>query len=103
MKPITIRIAGEGDCFPGSFIVEQDGRMAPGMTWDEMLGQIAALTLDAGRVWERIALHGGGRGGLYRMETPEESKAWLERHSAPPRGDEGKDIRFITIDEGGGP
>ena len=69
MKPITIRIAGPDEQFPGSFIVEQGGHYADGLGWDEMLGQIVALTMRVPEVRDRISRFGPG---LYSMETPEE-------------------------------
>lgn len=71
MKPITIRIAGEDEKFPGAFVVEQDGRHHDGLGWDEMLGQVVSLTFAS--VQDRIARWGGN--GLYPMKTAEE---WAE-------------------------
>lgn len=68
MEPIRIRIAGEGDHFPGSFVVEQGDRHHDGLGWDEMLGQVVSLTY--AQVAGRIARWGGN--GLYPMKTSEE-------------------------------
>lgn len=100
MKPITIRIAAPGEPYAGSFIVEQDGRMAMGLAWDEMLGQIAALTID--QMILRMTRHGRGsdQAGIYDMETPEEISAKAERHAEihaernanPPTNDDEPDF-----------
>lgn len=67
MKPITIRMAEPGELGSNTFYVEQDGKTAVALSWDEMLGQIAALTLNDA-VRDRIHRYGG----LYRMQTAED-------------------------------
>lgn len=79
MKPITIRIESDDGEFPGTFTVEQDGKLNNGLCWDEMLGQIAALTIPS--VAGRIRQHGGA---LYPMRTEEDWKA-LQRASEERR------------------
>ena len=74
MKPITIRMAKPGELGSDTFYVEQDGKVAVALSWDEMIGQVAALTLNKA-VRERIDRYGG----LYRMQTPEELSAERER------------------------
>lgn len=74
MKTITIRIASEGEPFPGAFVVEQDGKHHDGLGWDEMLGQVVSLTFD--NVKDRIARWGGN--GLYPMKT---SAEWEEERN----------------------
>ncbi|WP_199086033.1 hypothetical protein [Bosea sp. ASV33] len=75
MKAITIRIADENEQFPGSFVVEQDGKHHDGLGWDEMLGQIVSLTYLS--VQGRIARWGGH--GLYPMKSAEEWRSERER------------------------
>ncbi len=86
MKPITIRIAGEDERFAGSFIVEQDGRYADGMGWDEMLGHVIALTLRSENVRNRLSRTSPG---LYEMMTPEEHEAAERRAQERRIGREG--------------
>lgn len=78
MNPITIRIAREDeeDLHPGTFLVEQDGKMAIALNWDEMLGHVVALTMRAPFAAARIAAYPPG---LYRMDTPEQIAAERER------------------------
>lgn len=68
MRRITI-IVDDSGCFD----VEEDGKICDGLCWDEMLGQIAMLTIPVGRV---------GKG--YAMRTPEE---WIEHRNRlfPPK------------------
>lgn len=78
MKAITIRIAAEGEPYAGSFMVDQDGKTAVALGWDEMLGQIAAMTI--GHARHRIESYGGESGGIYRMQSPEEIAASEARY-----------------------
>ena len=75
MKPITIRIASADEFYPGSFVVEQDGKLHEALAWDEMLGQVVSLTF--GQVQQRIARWGNN--GLYPMKTPAEWQAEHDR------------------------
>lgn len=52
----------------GGFEVRRDGLTTGELTWDEMLGQVAAMTLPDHK-----------RGGLFRMETDAERAARHER------------------------
>lgn len=70
MKPITISIESEDGEFPGTFVVEQDGKSTNGMAWDELLGQIASMTFPA--VATRIQQNGGA---IYPMRTQEDWEA----------------------------
>lgn len=67
MKPITITFGGVPE-YPRGFDVEQDGKVCNGLAWDEMLGQVITLTLQA---------QAGGR--AYPMKTPEEWQAERDR------------------------
>lgn len=49
-------------------VVDEAGRCCDGLSWDEMLGQVAMLTMPACRL---------GKG--FRMQTPEE---WANERSA---------------------
>jgi hypothetical protein len=60
-RTITITY-NPGSC--GGWDVEENGKTCDGLCWDEMLGQIAAMTVPPGRV---------GHG--YPMRTPQE---WVE-------------------------
>ncbi len=68
MKPITITF-GTAPEYPRAFDVEQDGKVCNGLAWDEMLGQVITLTLQA---------QPGGR--AYLMKTPAEWQAERDRH-----------------------
>lgn len=57
MRAITIEI-DDGNNFD---VVDEQGRRCNGLAWDEMLGQVAVLTIPIGRV---------GKG--YQMQTAEE-------------------------------
>lgn len=57
MRRITIIVMDDNS----GFDVEEDGKICDGLCWDEMLGQIAMLTIPPSRV----------RNG-YAMKTPEE-------------------------------
>ncbi|MGO4672945.1 hypothetical protein AB4Z40_08605 [Bosea sp. 2YAB26] len=70
MKPITITL-GSTEHGSRTFDVEQDGKVCDGLCWDEMLGQIIALTFPTFRVQP------GGE--MYPMKTPEEWKAYRAR------------------------
>lgn len=85
MKPITISIESEDGEFPGTFCVEQGGKLTNGLGWDEMLGQIAALTIPA--ISDRLRINGGA---VYPMQTQEE---WDEmaRAAAERRAEREKD------------
>lgn len=61
MRRITIIIDDNG------FDVEEDGKICDGLSWDEMLGQIAMLTMHPSRV---------GKG--FAMRTPAE---WAEERN----------------------
>lgn len=67
MKPITITF-GTSTAGPRYFDVEQDGKVCNGLAWDEMLGQVVTLTLQA---------QPGGR--AYPMKTPDEWQAERDR------------------------
>ena len=57
MRRITIIVMDDNS----GFDVEEDGKICDGLCWDEMLGQVALLTVPPSRV----------RNG-YAMKTPEE-------------------------------
>ena len=67
MKTLTIEISEPGDERQGFDVVDDQGRRCDGLCWDEMLGQVAMLTIPPGRV-----------GTGYGMHTPEEWKAQRE-------------------------
>lgn len=67
MKPITITFGSVPNA-PRFFDVEQDGKVCNGLAWDEMLGQVVTLTLQA---------QPGGR--AYPMATPAEWQAERDR------------------------
>ncbi len=69
MKPITITF-GMSPAGPRWFDVEQDGKVCNGLAWDEMLGQVVTLTLQA---------QPGGR--RYPMNTPAEWQAERDRQA----------------------
>lgn len=87
MKPITIRIESETGEFPGTFCVEQGDKSTNGLAWDEMLGQIASMTVPA--VATRIQQNGGA---IYTMRTQEDwdalRRAAEERRAERQREDE---------------
>jgi hypothetical protein len=60
VKPINITF-GASPRLQWVFDVEQDGKICDGLAWDEMLGQVITLTLQA---------QPGGR--AYPMKTPAE-------------------------------
>lgn len=66
MRRITIIIDDHG------FDVEEDGKICDGLGWDEMLGQVAMLTIPPSRVGKGFAMH-----------TPAEWIALRERTSPP--------------------
>lgn len=61
MRTITITIEN-GVC---GYDVHENGKCCGGLSWDEMLGQVAMLTMPANMI-----------GNGYRMLTPEEWEAW---------------------------
>lgn len=63
MRRLTIEIGG----VRGFDIVDEDGRRCDGLSWDEMLGQVAMLTIPASRV-----------GNGFKMLTPEQWEAERE-------------------------
>lgn len=65
MKRLIIEIDDER----GFDVVDEDGRRCDGLSWDEMLGQVAMLTIPPGRV---------GKG--FRMQTQEEWDAERAAH-----------------------
>lgn len=67
MKPITITF-GTVEGARWAFDVEQDGKVCDGLAWDEMLGHVTTLTLQA---------QPGGR--AYPMKTPAEWQAERDR------------------------
>ncbi|WP_038367934.1 hypothetical protein [Bosea sp. UNC402CLCol] len=69
MKPITITF-GTSSAGARYFDVEQGGKVCDGLAWDEMLGQVVTLTLQA---------QPGGR--AYPMKTPAEWQAERERRA----------------------
>lgn len=80
----------------GAFDVEEDGKCCNGLGWDEMLGQVAVLTLSPER---RV-----GPGSGYRMQTPAEwaaatkaryPVAWVAEHGH--RG--GPDDKLLPIEQ----
>jgi hypothetical protein len=73
MKPITIRIAGDGERFAGGFVVEQGGEHADALCWDEMLGQVIALTLHEPSIRRRLWTQGPGLYPMHPMIAKEES------------------------------
>lgn len=67
MRTLTIEIAEEGDHITGFDVVDEQGRRCDGLSWDEMLGQVAMLTIPPARVGNGFAMH-----------TPEEWAAQRE-------------------------
>lgn len=67
MRRITIIVSDSG------YDVEEDGKICDGLCWDEMLGQVAMLTIPPARV---------GKG--YAMHTPQE---WIAQRNRmfPPK------------------
>ncbi len=63
MKILTIEIPEPGDGRCEFDVVDANGRRCGGLTWDEMFGQVARLTIIEPR---------SKCGGLYNMHTPEE-------------------------------
>lgn len=63
MKTLTIEIPEPGDDpqLGGFDVVDGEGRRCDGLSWDEMLGQVAMLTIPPGRV-----------GNGFRMQTREQ-------------------------------
>lgn len=64
-RQIIIHIADDG-----SMDVEENGMVCGGLGWDEVLGQVAAMTIPDGR---------RGPQGLFRMQTREQ---WEAEHKA---------------------
>lgn len=64
----TIVITVDDPQKPCGFDVTENGRSCNGLSWDEMIGQIASMTIPATRI-----------GGLFSMRTPEEWKQWRSR------------------------
>lgn len=72
MKTLTIEIPEPGDEHACGFdVVDGEGRRCNGLGWDEMLGQVAMLTIPPGRV-----------GNGYRMQTREQWEAERRRVTA---------------------
>ena len=72
MKTLTIEIPEPGDEHACGFdVVDGEGRRCNGLGWDEMLGQVAMLTIPPARVGNGFAMH-----------TPEE---WTAQHEAQRR------------------
>lgn len=67
MKPITITLESETGEFPGTFMVQQGDKLTNGLSWDEMLGQIASITI--GSIALRLQQNGGA---VYPMRTQED-------------------------------
>ena len=58
MRKLTIEIAEPGDDdIPGFDVVDEQGRRCDGLSWDEMLGQVAMLTIPPSRVGNGFAMH----------------------------------------------
>lgn len=70
MKTLTIEIAEPGDERPGFDVVDGEGRRCNGLSWDEMLGQVAMLTTHPSRV-----------GNGFRMQTREQWDAEDQRRA----------------------
>lgn len=51
MRRITIIVSD------GGYDVEEDGKICDGLSWDEMLGQVAMLTITPSRVGKGFAMH----------------------------------------------
>lgn len=56
MKTLTIEIPEPGDDRMFD-VVDQDGRRCDGLSWDEMLGQVAMLTMPPARLGNGFAMH----------------------------------------------
>lgn len=50
------------------YTVEQDGKISDGLTWDEMIGQVAYITCPKGHGWTNDD-------HLFRMHEPEQATA----------------------------
>lgn len=57
MRKLIIEIAEPGDDRPGFDVVDEQGRRCGGLSWDEMLGQVAMLTIPPSRVGNGFAMH----------------------------------------------
>lgn len=51
----------------GNIDVEENGKTCDGLGWDEMLGQIAAMTIPLGCADKQ---------GIFSMRTPEQWETW---------------------------
>ena len=81
MKTLTIEIAEPGEERCGFDVVDEQGRRCDGLSWDEMLGQVAMLTIPPARVGNGFAMH-----------TPEEwaeKRAKWRQHAEARRASEG--------------
>lgn len=68
MKTLIIEIPEPGDERGMFDVVDREGRRCDGLSWDEMLGQVAMLTIPPARVGNGFAMH-----------TPEQ---WISRREA---------------------
>lgn len=83
MRTLTLQIPEPGDdCMFD--VIDQDGRRCNSLGWDEMLGQVAMLTMPPSRL-----------GNGFRMDTPEgwakyydKKDAQLEKRRAAARAEE---------------
>lgn len=57
MKTLIIEIPEPGDERGMFDVVDGKGRRCDGLSWDEMLGQVAMLTIPLGRVGNGFAMH----------------------------------------------
>ncbi len=75
MKTLTIEIAEPGEERCGFDVVDEHGRRCDGLSWGEMLGQVAMLTIPPGRV-----------GNGFRMQTREQWDAERLRRAESTQG-----------------
>lgn len=57
MKTLTIEIPEPGDERSMFDVVDHQGRRCDGLGWDEMLGQVAMLTMPPARLGNGFAMH----------------------------------------------
>jgi hypothetical protein len=57
MKTLIIEIPEPGDERGMFDVVDHEGRRCDGLSWDEMLGQVAMLTIPPSRVGNGFAMH----------------------------------------------
>ena len=61
MKQITISLSDEkGSCGAGLFVLEYDGKRHDALIWEELLGEVALITLPHGRRENKLYI-GTGR------------------------------------------